>query len=209
MVLINSSSRKLDLTFTKLSPVQSDWLFASLENNNSLRLTTASFKAANLQHVRPDTLAAVIVRLEKVNLSFTELTREQLTALFERINKRNNVSLKDIELFSVDLSPVSEKLLGKAVSRLENANLSNTELTQEQIQEILKSILDTKSPIKLLNLDFSEVFSISDQLFAKSLSLVCSVSLACSGKSQEILFVKSVKLIQVDQNEIFSQLFPQ
>ena len=180
---MNSSSRKLDLTFTKLTPVQSDWLFASLENNNSFRLTTASFKAANLQNVKPGTLAAVIGRLERVNLSFTELTKEQLTALFERINNRNNVNLKDIELFSVDLSPVSQKLLGKAVSRLENANLSNTELTQEQIQEILKSILDSKSPTKLLNLDFSEVFNISDELFSKSLSLVCSVSLACSGKS--------------------------
>ena len=165
--------------------MQSDWLFASLENNNSLRLTTASFKAANLQNVKPDTLAAVIVRLERVNLSFTELTVQQLTALFEKINNPTNLNnnLKDIELFSVDLSPVSPKLLGKAVSRLENANLSNTELTQEQIQEILKSNLDSKNHIKLLNLDFSEVFSISDELFSKSLSLVCSVSLACSGKS--------------------------
>ena len=165
--------------------MQSDWLFASLENNSSLRLKTASFKAANLQNVAPDTLAAVIVRLERVNLSFTELNKEQLTALFEKINNRTaaNNNLKDIELFSVDLSPVSQKLVGRALSHLENANLSNTELTQEQIQEILQSNLLSKRKMRLLNLDFSEVFNISQQLFAQSLSLVSSVSLACSGKS--------------------------
>ena len=185
---MNIFPRKLDLTFTKLTPVQSDLLFTELENQKCLSLRDASFKAANLQNVNCHSLASVISRLEKVNLSFTELTKDQLTALFEKINSRKNVKIKSIEFFSVDLSPVSPKLLGKAVSLLENANLSNTELGQEQIQEILMSILTTKIP-KELNLDFSEVFNISDDLFAKSLNLVSCVSLACSGKgSREMLY---------------------
>ena len=117
------------MTFTKLTPVQSDWLFASLENNNSLRLTTASFKAANLQNVKPDTLAAVIVRLERVNLSFTELTEQQLTALFEKINSPNNLNnnLKDILMYNKndtweEVGKMKEAKGGHAVAVLEDVS---------------------------------------------------------------------------------------
>ena len=183
---LNIIYRKLDLTFTKLTPFQCDSLFEELENNKYIRLRDASFKAANLQNVKASTLAAVISRLEKVNLSFTELTKDQLTALCEKISSRRNVNIKAIELFSVDLSPVNSGLLGKAVSFLENANLSNTELSHQQIQDILKFNLDTKIT-RELNLDFSEVFSINENLFARSVSLISSVSLACSGRAQCVL----------------------
>ena len=207
---MNIIYRKLDLTFTKLTPFQSDSLFEELQSNKFCRLREASFKAANLQNVKASSLAEVISRLEKVNLSFTELTKDQLTALCERINKRRNVNIKDIELFSVDLSPVNPKVLGKAVSFLENANLSNTELSHEQIQEILKFILDTKIT-RELNLDFSEVFNINQDLFARSVSLISSVSLACSGRAHSVLIYCNVgTLLQPSEYQYKSlELLPQ
>ena len=80
-----------------------------LEQNHSAKLKIASLKAANLSQVNAQTLATVLVRIE-VNLSFTELTKEQLTVLFQGIVNRKNVNLKSLEFFSVDISPVSPRL---------------------------------------------------------------------------------------------------
>ena len=107
---------KLDLTFTKLTPWQSQHLFEKLHSNDTFKLKNVSFKAANLSQVNPQILADVIIKMVIVNLSFTELTKEQLTVLFEKIILRKNVQLCSLEFFSVDLSPVSPRLIGKAVS---------------------------------------------------------------------------------------------
>ena len=70
------SLKKLDMTFTKLTPWQSQHLFDILDQNVSLKLKNASFKAANLSQVESRTLASVVAKMELVNLSFTELTKE-------------------------------------------------------------------------------------------------------------------------------------
>ena len=195
--------QKLDLTFTKLTPWQSQHLFERLEQNHSAKLKIASFKAANLSQVNAQTLATVLVRLELVNLSFTELTKEQLTVLFVRIVNRKNVNLKSLEFFSVDLSPVSPRLLGKTVSWLEVANLSNTELRFEHIHSIVNEVLESKV-IREINLDFSEVFNVNDDIFAKSLSKLEKVSLAWSVmdmaqlESLFTLIAKEAKMKELD-----------
>ena len=195
--------QKLDLTFTKLTPWQSQHLFERLEQNHLAKLKIASFKAANLSQVNAQTLATVLVRLELVNLSFTELTKEQLTVLFERIVNRKKVNLKSLEFFSVDLSPVSPRLLGKTVSWLEVANLSNTELRFEHIHSIVNEVLESKV-IRELNLDFSEVFNVNDDIFAKSLAKLEKVSLACSVmdvaqlESLFTLIAKEAKMKELD-----------
>jgi len=135
--------------------------------------------AANLSQVEPQILASVIAKLKFVNLSFTELTKQQLTALFEKVVNRTGVNLISLEFFSVDLSPVSPRLLGKTVSCLEVANLSNTELRFEHVHSIVTEVLESKS-LREINLDFSEVFNVNDDIFAKSMSKLEKVSLACS-----------------------------
>lgn len=170
---------KVDLTFTKISSEQAEYLFAYFENNPPVRMREASFKAINLSNVNPSIFASNISRLEKVNLSFTELTPDQLTHLFDTLVTQNDVNLNNIEFFSVDLSGTSPRLLGKALVTMEVVSLSNTELRFEHIQsffeEIVKSIY-----LKELNLDFSELFYVSSELFANSLSRLEKVSLACT-----------------------------
>jgi len=197
------SLKKLDLTFTKLTPWQSQHLFDILDQNISLKLKNASFKAANLSQVESRTLASVVAKMELVNLSFTELTKDQLTALFNKIVERKYVNLKSLEFFSVDLSPVSPRLLGKAVSFLENANLSNTELRFEHVHSIVNEVLESKI-INEINLDFSEVFNVNDDIFAKSLTKLEKVSLACAVmdvaqlESLFTLIAKETKMKELD-----------
>ena len=125
-------------------------------------------------------MADVIVQIRNVNLSFTELTKTQLTMMFDQVVAgHKNVKLSSLEFFSVDLSLVSPRLLGRAVSLLEVANLSNTELKFEHVHSIIHEILESKV-IREINLDFSEVFNVNDDIFAKSLTRLDKVSLACS-----------------------------
>ena len=170
---------KLDLTFTKLTPAQCQHLFSNLAQSNTTKLRNASFKAANLSQVDAHSLANVIASLDLVNLSFTELSKEQLTVMFEKIVARKNVNLRSLEFFSVDLSPVSPRLLGRTVAQLDTANLSNTELRFEHVHSILTEVLESKIT-RDLNLDFSEVFNVSDDIFAKAVTRCEKVSLACS-----------------------------
>ena len=89
------------------------------------------------------------------------------------------MNLRSLEFFSVDLSPVSPRLLGRTVALLDTANLSNTELRFEHVHSILTEVLESKIT-RDLNLDFSEVFNVSDDIFAKAVTRCEKVSLACS-----------------------------
>jgi len=171
--------QKVDLTFTKLTSSQAEHLFSYFENNPPTKMKEMSFKAINLSTISPAMLASTIARMEKVNLSFTELTTDQLTALLDKLLTQNDVNLKDIEFFSVDLSGTPPRLLGKALGNLECVSLSNTELRFEHIQSFFEEIMGSKN-LKDVNLDFSELFYISKDIFAKSLIQLEKVSLACT-----------------------------
>jgi len=171
--------RKVDLTFTKLTSDQAEHLFSYFENNQPTNMREMSLKAINLSTVNPTILASTIARMEKVNLSFTELTSDQLTALLDKLLTQNDVNLKDIEFFSVDLSGTPPRLLGKALGNLEIVSLSNTELRFEHIQSFFEEIMRSKTLMDV-NLDFSELFYISKDIFAKSLIQLEKVSLACT-----------------------------
>jgi len=171
--------QKVDLTFTKLTSTQAEHLFSYFENNQPTKMKEMSFKAIKLSTISPAILASTIARMEKVNLSFTELTTDQLTALLDKLVTQNDVNLKDIEFFSVDLSGTPPRLLGKALGNLECVSLSNTELRFEHIQSFFEEIMGSKN-LKDVNLDFSELFYISKDIFAKSLIQLEKVSLACT-----------------------------
>ena len=136
--------QKVDLTFTKLTPDQAEHIFSYFENNQPTKMKEISFKYINLSTVNPKMFASTIAQMEKVNFSFTELTTDQLTELFDKLVTQKDVNLNDIEFFSVDLSGTSPRLLGKALGNLECVSLSNTELRFEHIQSFFKELRISK-----------------------------------------------------------------
>ena len=208
--------QKVDLTFTKLTSDQAEHLFSYFENNQPTRMKEISFKAINLSTVNPTMFASAIARMEKVNLSFTELTTDQLTELLDKILTQNDVNLNDIEFFSVDLSGTPPRLLGKALGNLECVSLSNTELRFEHMQSFFEEIMSSKK-LKEVNLDFSELFYISNDIFAKTLIQLEKVSLACTVmdvEQLETLFeliskeskIKELDLLDTDLTGIGAEL---
>ena len=118
-----------------MSIIQVEALFTGLAESPGSQLREVGLKAINLSAVKPDKLAAALARLDKVNLSFTELKSDQLTALFSLLVAPVSPAcpnpaprLRSVDFFSVDLSGTSPRLLGQATASLTALNLSNTEL---------------------------------------------------------------------------------
>jgi len=178
--------RKVDLSFTKMTPQQSEQLMNMLGKTCSTRMNEISLKAINLSTINAEVFASAIVKMEKVNLSLTDLTTNQLTTLLDKLVSQNEVNLKTIEFFSVDLSGTPSRLLGKALGHLVCVNISNTELRFEHIQSIFEEIMVSKT-LKEINLDFSELFNVSNVRFAKSLTQLEKVSIACTATDNDQL----------------------
>ena len=85
-----------------------------------------------MNRVEPGLLARAFTRLEKVNARYTNL--DQINAILKAVCEESEMKLKVLELPSNDsVRWVKPELLGRAVTRLEELNIINTDLTEEQI----------------------------------------------------------------------------
>ena len=179
--------RKAQLGFTKLTAEQVTRLFTRCANNPKQRPEELCLKAVNLSSVPSQVLAPALAHLIAANLSFTELTVEQVTALLGRIAARcPGVRLASLDLFSVDLSGLCPILLARAVASLAVASLSNTELRLEQAHALCDHALHSTT-LTDLNLDFAELFSVPPEVVGRAMARLDRVSLACTVMGEEQL----------------------
>ena len=96
-------------------------------------------------------------RLQAVDLTRTELNGEQVSVLLEKSLQVQ--LLHDLDLQFVNLSQVRGTLLGQAISRLKRCNLSMTDLTIQQLEEVLPLIASsaTLEEIDLANNKLTDV----------------------------------------------------
>ena len=94
-----------------------------------------------VRRVEPGLLARAVTRLEEVNLRGTVLTEEQVTAILRALCDGAVVKLKMLDLtHNYKVQRLDSGLLAKAVVRLEEVNLGDTDLTEEQMTAILRAI---------------------------------------------------------------------
>lgn len=125
-----SSLRQVSLSYMKSSEMDTLLLyFANSQTLEELDLENVFFGHANVQLT-----ARAICRLTKVSLKNARLTVNHLTSLFSAMAVAT--SLKQINLQGVNISMVSEKLLGAAISRVSMANLTKTNLTNKHMKAI-------------------------------------------------------------------------
>merc|ERR1719319_1874630 len=102
----------------------------------------------NLEKVSPELLKKAICHLEDVNLSSTDITTKQLNALFSFIPTQN--ILRKINLTYNNLEKVSPELLKKAICHLEDVNLSSTDITTKQLNDLF-SFIPTQNILRKIN----------------------------------------------------------
>jgi len=189
--------RKAFLGFTKLTADQTIHFFRHCHDNPRPRPEELCLKAINLSPVPATVLAPVLANLTTANLSFTELTVEQVTLLLGLVVQRSGSGsrLANLDLFSVDLSAVCPVLLAQAVASLTVASLSNTELRLEQAHAICDHVLKSNT-LRDLNIDFAELFSVPAETIGSAMTRLDKVSLACTVLGEEQVLALSTAMAQ-------------
>jgi len=183
--------------------------------NNSTTLKSVTIFAVNLSELPSQLFGTSMCRLQAVDLTRTELNGEQVSVLLEKSLQVQ--LLHDLDLQFVNLSQVRGTLLGQAISRLKRCNLSMTDLTIQQLEEVLPLIASsaTLEEIDLANNKLTDVHPTN--LLAQAVSRVRKVNLENTQLSVpqiEDLFtsitdsaaLKDVSLWKVDMSQVSTDL---
>jgi len=147
-------------------------LFLSMSQNCQLKklvLKVDNLWLSSLSFVEAGLLARVLSKLEDVFLYDALLTTDQVQAAFQALAQ--NCLLNKLALRASDISSVEAGLLARVVSRLEVVDLSGTDITTEQIQELFQALAQN-CRLKKLYMGDNNLSSVEPELLAKVVNRV-------------------------------------
>jgi len=128
--------------------------------------TISGLSSNNLSSVKPGLFARVVTRLEAVNLEYTKITAEQANALFVGISEDS--TLKEVSIGNNNLSSVNPSVIATAVNRLHLADVRDTQLSSEQVTEVLRQCVEGKTKLKSLILAYNDVILVDRVLIRQA-----------------------------------------
>ena len=166
--IISEATIKLETFIAPLCDPTSEQvsaIFNKLTTSEYHKLTTLNLDHNDLSSIPTETLVGGISGLEKVDLSNSNLTAEQLAAIFAKLSTFEKHKLRNFLLGKNDLSSISTENLVTGISGLEGANLSQTSLTTEQLTGIYRMVAERKcSRLRWINLGGNDISSISTDI---------------------------------------------
>lgn len=134
---------EVSLHGTKLTVEQLTEIFFDISHRSSYTLKVLDISAMlRVRCVEPGLLARAVISLEKVIISYTALSEEQVTAIFRHICDSTSMTLKWLDISNNNrcMKRVDPRLLVKVINKIEKINLGNTEMTKEQKDAIRETI---------------------------------------------------------------------
>ena len=122
------------LTCSKLTRSELEQLFSTLVAQNSI--TDITIESSDLSFLSEDILVKSFSRLRYLELSSTNLTTPQLSALFSML--KDSTELEELVLVRSILSNVPAQDLATTLTRLRKAKLEYSYLTTKQCSIIFK-----------------------------------------------------------------------
>ena len=141
--------KKLDIRYTDITKQQASVILTAISEGR--RLTDLNIGFNDLREVCPELMAKAVTNLEILDVTFTDLTQQQATAIISTIS--NGSKLIEHHFFGDDLSGVDPKLLANIAIKLEILEIGMSELTQQQTAAIFTAISEG---INLTTLDIRE-----------------------------------------------------
>ena len=141
--------KKLDIRYTDITKQQASVILTAISEGR--RLTDLNIGFNDLREVCPELMAKAVTNLEILDVTFTDLTQQQATAIITTIS--NGSKLIELHIFGDDLSGVDPKLLANIAIKLEILEIGMSELTQQQTAAIFTAISEG---INLTTLDIRE-----------------------------------------------------
>ena len=172
-------SRLSGLRSVEIASVSRKVLEAVMEHPGVKEITLE--KALALHEADPQLLGRVVKKLEVVNMMkvadkrLTCMNYSQLKVFFATICEGNK--LKCLNMDNRNMASVSPAKLAKVVSKLEEANLKDTQLTEAQVREIFQA-LSEGSKLHHLALSSNNLSSVAPQLLATGVTELRSLNLA-------------------------------
>ena len=151
-------------SFIGVKKQQAEAVFTAICAGSS-RLKTLYLYWTNLCSVDAVLLARAVISLENVIICDTGLTQQQTKEIFTAIHSGHS-QLKNLDIGHNNLSLVEPTLLARAVTSLENVNLSGAELTTQQLEAIFTAICAGASWLKTLCLASTTMYFVEAGLLA-------------------------------------------
>jgi len=182
----------VNLCNTHITDEQKQALFTAMSPN--CKLKTLDISENNMSSVESEMFANAVSRLVDVNLCLTNITLDQVQALFIAMSK--NFQLKKLDLCCNNLSSVAPGLFVKAITRLEDVSLHGTNLTDNQYQALFSAISQN---VQMKNLDLycNNLSSVEPDILATAITRLEDVDLQVTELSTEQL-TKILELLQED-----------
>ena len=154
---------KLMVDDTSLTDQQVNMIFSVINTNTNMK-GILDLTDNDLSSVKPAVLAKSVIKLEVLNLSGTFLSTKQLEAIFMSMCGESKLNI--LMLSDNNLSSVNPELLAKAITNLSNADVSNADLTPEQLTTVFEAI-DQGCRLKKLNIGFNDISLVDPILLSR------------------------------------------
>ena len=165
---------ELHISNTVLTQEQIASLWTAFKNNTECDIKSISMSGINLASVEVEALVGVASKVCKIDLSNTELTDEQITALVSSL--RENQEIQEVDLSDNTLSGVDPDLLATAMSKTRKLSLVNTGLTVVQVEKLL-NLIAANCPMESLNLSANMLSMVETELMAQAVNKLRDVTL--------------------------------
>ena len=159
-----SGLKRVNLGNIIFTPEQLDTLFSSLHKISSLNV-----EEVDLSGVSP-MLFISAAKLSELHISNTVLTQEQIASLWTAFKNNTECDIKSISMSGINLASVEVEALVRVATKVCKIDLSNTELTDEQIAALVSSLRE--------NQEIQEVDLSDNTLSGVDLNLWCRPALS-------------------------------
>ena len=146
-------------------------------------LSRMVMKKVDLALVEPARLTGLLDRLTGITFRETQLTSEQLIAIFTNRDRtsepwcrKKKRPLTILDLSSNDLSIIEPKLLASVVNKLQFMIMKKCHLTPQQVEVVFTSTY-TASSLKCLDIGHNDLSSVEPKLLAEAVTKIQEVSL--------------------------------
>ena len=133
-------------------------------------LKELSLSSNNLAELDPCFLAGAVKKLEYLGIKDTQLTREQVEAIFMAMCEED-CQMEILDIRSNNLSTVNPDILARTVVIQEYLKLDYTKFTKQQKDAIFAAIIKEDSWVKKLNLSSKDLSTLDPSLIARDVSV--------------------------------------
>lgn len=177
----------------------------------TLAARSLSLEELNLSTIDVETLSSVLVRLEEIDLTETQLTMNQVNAIFHKLASSDASSdarkLKVLDLDDNVLSSVSPHILSAVLVSMKKVGMSGAELTKDQLEAFLTRITQTEDlGLKILDLSFIKILpAVRSSILSSAIIKVESVNLSWTDLTQHQLSRLFSQIVETEAAELSLQ----